>query len=44
MRRKKQMKREIDVEFDDLEWLYSENIYFSETVLSIIDGFIKSIL
>ena len=38
------MKREIDVEFDDLEWLYSENIYFSEPVLSIIDGFIKNTL
>ena len=44
MRRKKQVKREIEVEFDDLEWLYSENIYFSEPVLSIIDGFIKRIL
>lgn len=38
------MKREIEVEFDDLEWLYSENIYFSEPVLSIIDGSIKNIL
>ena len=38
------MNREIEVEFDDLEWLYSENIYFSETVLSIIDGFIKNTL
>lgn len=38
------MKREIEVEFDDLEWLYSENLYFSETVLSIIAGFIKNTL